>query len=148
MNEKYPIFNEIITVMKRVRDNDYPFDISIVLNDEDIGYWEEPVTEENAVHCGTPACVAGWYMLSPEGQARGFYFNPHGAPCHESGTFSSGFDVLIGMLADEGIEETEVLFAAINGASEFYGVADYSEITPAIVVDRLERLVKEYENES
>lgn len=37
-----------------------------------------PTTEAEAIHCGTHACVAGWWALSPEGQARGWSVGVHG----------------------------------------------------------------------
>jgi hypothetical protein len=96
-------------------------------------------TEEEAVSCGTACCFAGWLALDPIAQAQGLKPNKGGIP-----TFGVGDD------------ETTQASAIANYLGISYEAArnlvipdeykcDSSQIKPADVICKLERLIEAYE---
>lgn len=135
MNKKHPILTEILTVLKRVQANNGRFNLC-----ELITQFPNVVTDEaEAYECGTVACVAGWYMLSPEAKARGFFIN-HLGNCQYKDSDYTGLVVLDTLLREENSPATSLLWPAAD-ALKFYDVKNADEITLDVAIEKIQNFL-------
>lgn len=138
------ILEEIVTVMRRVAENHGNFDIQYLLDDYWVT-WSKPPKEQDNYQCDAPACIGGWYLLSPEGNARGYHFDIQGLPCYlnEPGGFTTLAEHLVQAYGDQ----VNIMFhhgALVSETCDFYGVEKLTDITPTIAADRIEQFIKEH----
>lgn len=124
---KHEILRQMLTVLKRVRDNHGKFNLDAVIEPGTNSIY--PTTETEAYECGAPACVAGWFILSPEGQALGF--DPED---------NNAFNDLYDTLDDEGSDAESIIMNG-NAAHEFYCVEDTAYVTIDQAISKIEEFL-------
>lgn len=122
-----------LTVMRRVAEKHYPFDMH---------HWSDDGTaksEDDRVKCGTPACFGGWLACSPEGVSAGLYLEEDG---------DGGCNVVYGE-SDGGYAIANFLDTSQSLAWRLCGMEEYRKfygkgkgyITARDVIKQLEKLV-------
>lgn len=126
-----------IAVMERVRDRGDKLDMTEWQNVDDSGHFFE--NEADVRQCGTACCFAGWLAVSPEFQSQGGETINSGCPRYERTNGTTA----IAKFLNISYELASVLCATdIFGFQEFYAVDSIGDITPQMVIDKLNLILK------
>lgn len=149
--------DQAIQVMERVRDTHHNLDMTKYINEVTCPVTDDELTEENAP-CGTAACFAGWFAMSPEGRALGLRvhkFTPPGLdwagnPCRPRWQVS-----MVDMTPENpNFTEEEAIAEALQISlgdaknlcleESFYGTSALEHVTADDVIEGLHELKAEY----
>ena len=131
---------ELITVLKRVKEQELPFDMS---------FWIDARCAEE-ITCNTASCAGGWYARSPEGQARGLYianalnsgnfqYASIGFKSENTEWFANDYDAISALREAMGLTQIQAYLIFVPSA-----YSDFPEkITLDCVISRVNGLVRD-----